>query len=338
MNCTSFLRTIVCFFGLGAFAAQAEPLQIVRGVHPVLTVTIDGKRKARMLIDTGAAQTFLAKDFARKGNLADICLTKGVCFKDVNVFTGSNTYNQSADGYYNGLIGWDILSKLVTTIDYQAGTVDFQSKGAGTKLHFTLDKTGRPQASITISGIAMGNQLLDTGGSYVRITKSQRVKLGKTFVPDGNEVSFTVKGPEKTTMSVPVEICIANACGPSILQEAVWPAVGGSFFRNFRVTIDGPGQAFWLQPVKAPTLKTTVSRYGFQLSATDATTLLFVSDNSPAALAGLTVKDRLIAINGKSIADIGYFGAIDLLEQDNKAGIVLDLLSTDTLKTIRIGG
>ncbi len=305
-------------------AASSASLQIVRGVHPVLTVTIDGKRKARMLIDSGAAMTQLAPGFATRGKIADICLTATVCIKNLPVNALSSTYSNSGDGYYNGLIGWDILSQLVTTIDYKAAKVTFGASGGGTVVRYSLDRGGRPQAAISIAGVPMGKMLLDTGGSYVRITPAQKSKLGSAFIANGTEVSLTMGTPEKTTLGAPVQVCVAKVCANHvILQQARWPAVGGAFFRHFKVTVDGPAGVFRLAGVKAGALRNALNLFGLQLSPDKASRIIVVAGDSPAARAGITTSDTILAINGKPVAALGYFGALAILESGKSRSVTL---------------
>jgi predicted aspartyl protease len=307
-------------------AASSASLQIVRGVHPVLTVTIDGKRKARMLIDSGAAVTQLAPGFAPRGALADICLTATVCVKNLSVNTLSSTYSHSGEGYYNGLIGWDILKQLVTTIDYKAATVTFGASGGGTALRYTLDTGGRPQASISIAGVPLGKMLLDTGGSYVRVTPVQKRKLGSAFIANGTEVSLTMGKAETTTLGAPVQVCVATICAHEVtLQQARWPAIGGAFFRHFKLTIDGPAGVFRFAGAKVGALENALNIFGLQLSPDKASRIIVVAEGSPAAKAGITTSDTVVAINGKPVDALGYFGALAILESDKSKAVTLTL-------------
>jgi hypothetical protein len=320
-----------------AIAESSAALQMVRGVHPVLTVILDGHTQARMLIDTGAARTLLAPGLAPRGSIVDICLTESVCVKDLPVDSYSSTYSNPKPGFYNGLIGWDILSKLVTVLGYKAATVHFGISGGGPALAYSLDQWGRPHAPVAIAGKVLQDMLLDTGSSYVRVTEAQADELGDSFHANGLEVSLTVGVPETTTLSAPVSVCVGDICAQkTVLQKARWPAVGGTFFRNFKVTIDGPAGVLRLAPDDAGPMVSSLQRYGIQLSPDNASDILLVSKDSPAALAAITTSDRLLSISGKSVESVGYFGAMALLEDTNIASIQLTLQGSSTQRTVSL--
>jgi hypothetical protein len=287
----------------------------VRGVHPVLTVTIDGNTSARMLIDTGTSNTVLAPGLAWRGSLADICLTPTVCVKNLPVYAYASAYSNANAGYYNGVIGWDILSKLVTTIDYAAATVTFGSTAGGTILPFTLDSTQRPHAAIAIGGTSLGTQLLDTGSSYTRLTDAQNLTLATPFVANGTELSVQANSVESTTLSTPMAVCAGAVCASAVVvQKANWSALGGSFFREFVLTIDGPGGVFRFTPAKIGPLVSGLLRYGLQISPNDATEIVLVRPGSIADAADVQTIDRVQSVNGTAVASLGYLGFMAVLD------------------------
>lgn len=307
-------------------ASGSAPLQVVRGVHPVVTATIDGKIQARMLIDTGASVTLLASDLVPRGTVVDLCLTPTACVKNLPVDHYTSSYSNPKPGYYNGLIGWDILSKLVTTIDYKNSRVSFGTPNTGSVVRYSLDGWGRPQAPILVAGRNMGVMLLDTGGSYVRVTDTQSQELGNAFLPSGTEVSFTINASETTTLSAPVPVCINVVCAAQvILQKASWSAVGGTYFRHFNVTIDGPAGVFRLAPETPGVLINALSRYGIQLAIDDASRIVVVGSGSPAERSAIGTSDQLQSINGHSVDTLGYLGTMALLEDPSTTSIKLIL-------------
>jgi hypothetical protein len=316
---------------------SSAPLQMVRGVHPVLTVTIDGKTKAQMLIDTGASTTLLAPGLASRGTVVDICLTESVCLNNLPVQSYSSTYSNSKPDYYNGLIGWDILSKLVSNLDYKAARLSFGNSGGRFTVPFSLDAAGRPQAPIEINGVDMGMMLLDTGSSYVRVTDQQRRDLGAAFVAVGTEVSLTMGAPETTSLSAPLPVCVGAACESGVtLQKANWPAIGGSFFRNFYVTIDGPGRVFRLTPTPQGAITSALGRYGIQLSPDDASRILLIRVGSCAERAGIATSDRLLVINDRRLETLGYLGAMALLEDTALAAVKLLVQSSAESRVVSL--
>ncbi len=310
---------------------------MVRGVHPVLAVTLDGHTQARMLIDSGAARTLVAPGLVARGTIVDLCLAEAVCVNDLPVDSYPSTYSSPKPGYYNGLIGWDVLSRLVTLLNYNSATVQFGISGGGSTLSFSLDEWGRPQAPVAIGGQLLENMLLDTGSSYVRVTDGQVQKLGSAFLANDQEVSLTMGAPETTTLSAPISVCAGSTCADNVvLQKARWPAVGGTFFRNFTLTIDGPAGAFRLAPVTAGPLVNSLQRYGLQLSPDNAREILMVSNRSPAAIATITTADQILSISGASIESLGYFGAMALLEDITKTSIELVVQGSGTARQVTL--
>ena len=322
---------------VGTTASGSAPLQIVRGVHPVVMATIDGKIQARMLIDTGASVTLLASGLVPRGRVVDICLTPTACVKNLPVDISASTYSNPKPGYYNGLVGWDLLSKLVTTIDYKNSRVSFGTPNSGSVLRYSLDTSGRPQAPIVVAGKSMGVMLLDTGSSYVRVTDTQSQELGSAFVPAGTEVSFTFNASETTTLSAPVPVCVSALCSAQVvLQKASWSAVGGSYFRNFNVTIDGPAGVFRLAQETPGALISALSRYGIQLAIDDASRIVVVGSGSPAERAVIGTSDQLLSINGQSVDSLGYLGAMAILEDPSVTSIKLILQSSGKTRDVTL--
>ncbi|MBK6592060.1 MAG: hypothetical protein IPG23_04585 [Burkholderiales bacterium] len=322
---------------VGTTASGSAPLQVVRGVHPVVIATIDGKIQARMLIDTGASVTLLASNLVPRGRIVDICLTPTACVKNFPVDISASTYSNPKPGYYNGLIGWDLLSKLVTTIDYKNSRVSFGAPNTGSVVRYSLDTWGRPQAPILVAGKSMGVMLLDTGSSYVRVTDAQSQALGSAFVPSGREVSFTFNASETTTLSTPVPVCVGTLCAAQvILQKASWSAVGGSYFRNFNVTIDGPAGVFRLAQETPGVLISALSRYGIQLAIDDASRIVVVGSGSPADRAVIGTSDQLLSINGQSVDSLGYLGAMAILEDPSTTSIKLTLQGSGQTRDVTL--
>src|SRR5262249_40379877 len=80
--------------------------------------------------------------------------------------------------------------------------------------------------------------------------------------------------------------------------------LGGGILRRFAVTFDYRGQAMYLEPGPAVDTRDPYDRAGLFLfrSGADALKIAAVTPGSPAARAGLTVDDRIVAVDGAAIA------------------------------------
>jgi hypothetical protein len=177
-----------------------------------------------------------------------------------------------------------------------------------------LVSDGRAQL---VSGIAI---MTIAGASNASLTRAKTITLGGETVMDA---------PVMTIMSTPADQLldgISNELGGPPIDGLL----GGSFLRNFLVTIDYPNGQLHLQPYLTPPIPDEFRRVGITIGL-DATGRNFVVSsvypNSDAAAKNIMVGDQIVAIDGTSLISVGYVANADQLLDG----------TPDTSKTITFG-
>jgi hypothetical protein len=162
-----------------------------------------------------------------------------------------------------------------------------------------LISDGRAQL---VSGIAI---MTIAGASNASITRAKTMTVGDSTIADV---------PVMTIMSTPADQLldgISNELGTQIDG-----LLGGSFLRNFLVSIDYPNGQLHLQQYATPPIPDEFRRVGITIGL-DLTGSNFVVSsvypNSDAATKNIMVNDQIVAIDGTSLASVGYVASADQL-------------------------
>ena len=95
-------------------------------------------------------------------------------------------------------------------------------------------ETARSFTNISIEGISQGTNLLDTGSAYTRITSLMLDSLSQKPDVLFESVVFNFNGSEIVEYVPLTDYCVGMACPDEIIvQTGSWPAVGGTFFREY---------------------------------------------------------------------------------------------------------
>lgn len=225
----------------------------------------------------------------------------------------------------DGIIGYEVFKRFVVRIDYVKKLLTFtlpeafDGKGAGTAVAFTFDEQ-TPQVDGEIDGIP-GKFTIDTGsrnsldlttpfveahglkaryapkveamtgfgvGGGVRsaVTRAKLLKLGSVEVPS------------------PVTSFTLNRKG-SLADRYVAGNVGGGVLRRFTVTFDYSRQTIWFAPNESFAAPDNYDRAGLWINrAEDGFEVEDVVAHGPAAEAGVRVGDTILAIDGRSPAEL----------------------------------
>ncbi len=162
-----------------------------------------------------------------------------------------------------------------------------------------LVSDGRAQLE---SGIAI---MTIAGASNASLTRAKTMTVGGVTVADV---------PVMTIMSTPADQLLNGIS--SELGTQIDGLLGGSFLRNFLVTIDYPAGQLHLEPFNTPPIADEFRRVGFTIGL-DATGANFVVQsvypNTDAAAKGVMVGDQITSVDGKSLASVGYVADADAL-------------------------
>jgi hypothetical protein len=162
-----------------------------------------------------------------------------------------------------------------------------------------LTSDGRAQL---VSGIAI---MTIAGASNASLTRAKTMTVGDSTVDNV---------PVMTIMSTPSDQLLNGISNELGMQ--IDCLLGGSFLRNFLVTIDYPNGQLHLQPYATPPIPDEFRRVGITIGL-DVTGSHFVVSsvypNSDAAAQNVSVNDQVVSIDGTSLANVGYVADADQL-------------------------
>jgi hypothetical protein len=169
-------------------------------------------------------------------------------------------------------------------------------------VYAALITDGRAQLS---GGIAI---MTIAGASGAAVTRAKSISVGPASVSDVpvmTIMSDDPSHPDPLLSSISTEIGTQVDC-----------LLGGSFLRNFLVTIDYPGAELHLEPYATLPVPDEFRRIGITIGL-DATATHFVVasvyPNTDAAKQGIMVNDEVVSVDGTSLVSVQYVGAADQL-------------------------
>jgi hypothetical protein len=144
-----------------------------------------------------------------------------------------------------------------------------------------------------------------SGPSLAAVTRAKTITVGTATVATPPVMSIMTSTPDELLNNISKELNTTIDC-----------LLGGSFLRNFLVTIDYPGTTLHLEPYLTPPIPDEFRRVGFTIGL-DATATHFVVasvyPNTDAASMGVAVNDEVVSIDGTSLAAVQYVDAADQL-------------------------
>ncbi|MBW2157278.1 MAG: hypothetical protein JRG87_11630 [Deltaproteobacteria bacterium] len=299
-------------------------VKLVHGTLLVVRAVVNGSITLDMLVDTGASRTYVPAGIF--GNLdgevyiSSLCLENDICFNNFMAWSSDSAFTQSKDGYFNGIIGMDFLRNFDITFDYKSELIYFYDtleNGSSDLVTIPFHyESSRPYTNVSIEGISQGANLLDTGAAYTRITSVMLDSLSQ--MPDVlfESVVFTLSGSEIVEYVPLTEYCAGMACPDEIIvQIGSWPAVGGTFFREYLTIFRFSEKTVKLDQYndRSHIKESGIQRTGLQINIYDASEIIYVDEGSFAWAGGLREGYEIISVNGIPIDSLGYFGIYELL-------------------------
>jgi hypothetical protein len=302
------------------------PIQarLIHGAVFVARVTINGSTNLDMLVDTGSTNTYLpAQIFGNPGesiNISSLCFENNVCISNFKTFLSDSAFAQSKEGYYNGIIGMDLLKYFELTFDYKNESIlfyDALENGPSEPVTIPIQYEGdRPFTNVAIEGLSQGLTLLDTGAAYTRLTPIMLNALSQLPTVLFTSVVFNFGVSERVEYVSLTDYCTGMACTDElIVQIGSWPAVGGTFFREYLTVFNFTDDIVKLDRYRdrSHIRASGIQRFGIQVDIFDASQIIYLIEGGLAWEAGLRDGDEIISINGFPIQSLGYFGIYDLL-------------------------
>ena len=229
---------------------------------------------------------------------------------------------------FDGAIGHDLFAAYVVEIDYERRLIRLfdpvfyvDPQGADVVPIRLIDRKPYVTATATFGGQPLAAEfLIDTGaggalgfnGSFVAerdlvalagptLPSMSRGIGGATPARLGRVQALTIG---RTVLAGPLAT-FALAQGRGVRTDAAG-RIGGALLRRFTLTINYPAQTIALLPNGnfGRELETDMSGLALVSGGEGSVTVFRVAEESPAAGAGLKAGDRLIAIDGRPVADL----------------------------------
>ena len=270
-------------------------------------------------VGTGAGKSTVVSGFVKVSDIA----IGGVHLHDQTAIA-QNVYDKSIEGIpVDAMVGFELIRRMVTRIDYGAHTLTFTDPAkftpldAGKAVPFKF-YDHLPQVAGDAAGIS-GIFDIDTGSrSEVDITSPSvdRYKLRQKYANGviavtgwgvgGPVESYVVRLPSLTLGGLKQDSVVADLDGPnsgSMSDPNFLGNVGTGFLKRFVVTFDYAHQIMYLKPIVPPPMDIgTFDRSGMWINAAaDGYLVNSISAHGPAAEAGLQKGDVITAIDGKKV-------------------------------------
>ncbi|MEQ8688636.1 MAG: aspartyl protease family protein [Imperialibacter sp.] len=345
----------LAFILLGASSAYAVsvPFELF-GDHIFIKIKVNNSRDLHFIFDSADALTVLNESVAKEigltmdhksikqsagGSTSGFLVKHQMVeignfeIKNLEVYATDLSHLEISIGRkIDGIIGYDVLSNYVVTIDYgkmKFSVIDPSSyaySGAGLAFDLKMN-TYVPYVSgtaVLANGESLtGDFFLDTGAKAAIDFNGPFVNSNKLVSKMPRNYSYLVSGisKEETThyrgrikefqfgtysfKEVPVGLSQATSGLQSNAKVA--GIIGNEILMQFNITFDYSRKKIYLEPNARYGESIADDASGFDLQySSDMSKLLIhrVHDGSPAGAAGIKVDDELVKIDGKTVKDM----------------------------------
>lgn len=332
----------------GGASSTTVPFRLLNN-HVYLEATVDGKGPYTFIVDTGG-HTLLSPHLVNQVGLKPIgeAVTSGVGEKhgttgfvhfreiaiggvrlqDQEAFA-TDIFDKAIEGIpVDGMVGFELLRRMVTSIDYGRHTITFirpdrfeAGPDTGVRLPFVFydhvpNVSGRIADIPARLAIDTGSRsTLDSTSPFVASNRlRQRFTKGIVAVTGygvgGAARSYVVRMPSVAIGSIAIEnpvVELSEARAGSFSDPNYDGNVGGGLLKRFVVTFDYARQFMYLKRIEPmPPDIDTFDRSGLWINARgDAYEVMDVAPGSAAAQAGLAVGDLITMVDGHAVNDTG---------------------------------
>ena len=319
------------------------PFDLVEN-HVYVDVMLNGKGPYHMIFDTGGANIIdpaVAKEIGATGkgsvqgsgvgaqteqfSFANVdrmqigdAVVQNQLFSVLPVRAG---FGISSGRIADGLIGWEVLARYVTTFDYGNNRVIFTMPSAASQpsgghvVSFVFNGT-QPQIPCGIDGIA-SECTIDTGArdtmTFYAPYVAQHPQVQPSALTAEGITGFGVGGPAFGRLGRVSTVSIGDLTLNDLVADYssskqgafanpfVAANLGGNLLRRFAVTFDYPKQTMALVPNAAYAERDAYERSGLFLVRVNGKIVVVDSrPGTPAAAAGIAKGDAITSIDGKS--------------------------------------
>jgi hypothetical protein len=365
---------------LGGKTATTIPITLGEN-HVYLDVMLNGKGPYHFIFDTGGANVVdpaVAKEVGALGTGSAQgsgvgSQTEGLSFANVSklqvgdavladqIFAVAPTrlgFGVSAGRPVDGLIGWEVLARYVTTFDYAGKNVVLNMPGTvqapadGHVVPFVLYGT-QPQIACTIAGIP-AECTIDTGARDTISFMTPFVAAHPEIVPAKQTAigitGFGFGGPAMGKLGRVREVGIADLTLTNLVADYstqtagalaapfVAANIGGNLLRRFTVTFDYYNGTMTLVPNADLTEADAYERSGlFLIKRAGSVVVVDSRPGTPAATAGIVKGDTIVSIDGSPASTMLLSDVRAKFAQPAGTVVTLQLAGKDgTTRTVKL--
>jgi predicted aspartyl protease len=345
------------------------PFQLIQN-HIHMPLSVNGTSPSSFILDTGADITVVDRDRAialripiegaiemrgsgeqsvQTGLIADPKVTFGGMTLPVKTMAavplGALSLREGRS--IDGILGYDILSRFIVTIDYAKGVVRFQDPAtfAAPKAAAVLPLHFHGNNPIVAAAVTLSDgrtvplrMLIDTGARSALVLNAPFVRknVGESAPAGAIEgpLGAGIGGATNQWIGRVTKVTVAGFVIPSPVTSFSRDAkgsdaspdidglIGGEILRRFTLIVDYPHTRFLLIPNADFAQPFEYDMSGLLLTAADAKfnrmIVRYVLPGSPAEKAGLQPDDELQAIDGKSVRAMSGDAVRSLLMQPER--------------------
>jgi len=356
------------------------PFELVDN-HVALPVTIDGKGPYRFLFDTGGSN-FIDTDVAKELGLVAGGTASGsgvgsaqesVQFATVAALgVGDATLRKQgfvvapvhagfglASGKpVDGLIGFEVLARFITTFDYANARIVLRTPDAGAPPALAGQRTipfvfngQHPMIACTIANVP-SQCVADTGSRIGLSVLTPFLAAHPSIVPPNATApganGFGVGGAsvgrlaretlEIGGFTIPDVVTDLSAQTKGAFADPYYGGnIGAAVWKRFTLTFDYARQTLTLAPNAQFAIHETYDRSGtFLLAPGGKITVVDVRAGTPAAAAGLARGDTIVSIDGKDAGAMGLAAVRDAFRGADGTAIVLSVTGAGGARTVTL--
>jgi hypothetical protein len=349
--------------------------------HVYIDVMLNGKGPYHFIFDTGGANIVdpaVAKEIGAfgSGSLQGSGVgsqTEGFSFGKVaklqvgdavltdQLFAIAPTrmgFGVSAGRPVDGLIGWEVLARYVTTFDYAGQTVTLSLPGSATApadahvVPFILYGT-QPQIACTIDGIP-AECAIDTGArdtiTFMAPFAAAHPQIVPTALSAPGINGFGVGGPSIGRLGRVASIGIDDFTLTNLVADYssqaqgafaapfVGASIGGNLLRRFTVTFDYMAGTMALVPNEALNEPDVYERSGlFLIRRAGVTVVADSRPGTPAASAGIAKGDAIASVDGSPTSGMSLSQIREIFSQAAGTVVTLQVTSkTGEQRTVKV--
>ena len=258
----------------------------------------------------------------------------------------------------DGIIGNNFLSSLVVEIEWENRIMRFHEPDSYQKSPMAIVVSTEIRkgklfvpGQVTIGGEARSIELaVDTGAFDALALRPDRVGLPARRLEDvviGRGLNGVIRGDvgridQLRFAQATFEDVVArfpNRDGRAVTSGADG-CIGNELLRRFNVIFDHPHRRMYIEHTEATANPFLFSTCGVRLQnwiGADGTIgLEDVYPASPAERAGITIEDRIVAVNAQPVAELGIDAIRDLLRQSPGTRVLLQVRHADSVREVEL--